>query len=93
MNITPAELDAFTKDFNLAVEWLQEKYDVTISLGSITYTENQFTSKMTVDNSRDPESIDRANFDMNVWRYAHLGLAKGMYNRVFIGADGQKQKP
>lgn len=91
MDITDnRQLSAFRVDFMMAVAELQEKYDVTISLGPISYTENQFTTKMTVDNGRDRTEIERANFDMNVWKYRHLGLEPGMYGRVFVANDGRK---
>ena len=91
MNIMEnGQLSAFRADFMKAVAELQEKYDVTISLGPITYTENQFTTKMTVDNGRDRVEIERANFDLNVWKYRHLGLEPGRYGRVFVGYDGRK---
>ncbi len=42
MNINPNELDRFRKDFIDAVAPLQDKYDITISLGKITYTADEF---------------------------------------------------
>lgn len=67
---------------------MQDKYDVTISLGNITYSEHDFSSKLTVKNGRDSEEIERHDFDMNVWKFEHLGFRPGMYRRVFIGANG-----
>ena len=90
MIINGNTLDEFSRDFRNVVESLQEKYDVTISLGPVTYWENGFSSKMTVYNGRDLAEIERREFDENVWKYAHLGLERGMYRRVFIGATGEK---
>ena len=90
MDITGKTLDEFRKDFAEAVKGLQDKYDVTISLGYITYEEDRFSTRMTVNNGQDPEYIARMNFDADVWKYMHLGLSQGMYKRVFIGADGMK---
>ena len=90
MNINPNELARFRADFKKAVEDLQEKYDVTISLGPISYNEDEFSAKMTVDNGRDPEAIERKDFDKNVWKYEHLGFTKGMYRRIFLAANGGK---
>ena len=42
MMITSNNLDAFRNDFNKAMADLQEKYDVTISLGNITFEEERF---------------------------------------------------
>ena len=89
MIISDENLRQFRKDFTAAVAPLQDKYDVTISLGSITYGENRFSGKMSVKNGRDKEDIAIADFDADVWRYEHLGLGPGMYNRVFKGPDGE----
>ena len=88
MEITRKSLDEFRKDFKEAMASLEEKYDVTVKLGSISFDENEFTSRMAVKNSRDPEKIARNDFDANVWKYEHLGFTTGMYKRIFIGGDG-----
>ena len=44
----------------------------------------------TVTNGRDTEEVARSAFDSNVWKYEHLGLYPGMYNRIFAGTDGKK---
>lgn len=90
MNINPNELTRFRADFKKMAEELQEKYDVTISLGSISYNEDEFSAKMTVNNGRDPEAIERKDFDKNVWKYEHLGFTKGMYRRIFLAANGAR---
>ena len=90
MVITDKELDAFRRDFAETVKGLQEKYDVTISLGSITYNDDRFSARITVNNGQDPEIIARKNFDTDVWKYEHLGLSQGMYKRVFTGMDEMK---
>lgn len=90
MEITNASLDAFIKDFRSSVADLERKYEVTISLGRITYEEERFTTKMTVINGLDPEEVARAAFDADVWKYEHLGLTQGMYNRLFIAVNGKR---
>ena len=90
MEINDKNLRAFRNDFMKAVEALEEQYDVSISMGNITYEEERFTAKITVNKGRDPEEIARAEFDANVWKFAHLGLAPGMYRRVFIGYTGER---
>ncbi len=89
MEITGKTVDVFRRDFEKAVFDLQSKYDVTIELGNITYWQDRFSAKLSVKNGRDPEMIARADFDNTVWKYAHLGLTKGMYNRIFKGIDGR----
>ena len=90
MEINKENLAAFLADFDQTIQVLQEKYDVTISLGRITYTEERFSGKLTITNGRDPEDAARSAFDADVWRFDHLGLRPGMYNRIFIGKDGKR---
>ena len=90
MDINKKTLGAFRTDFTQAMQALQEKYNVTISLGHITYSEERFTGKLTVTNGLDPEEAARNAFDADVWKFEHLGLREGMYNRVFIGEDGKR---
>lgn len=90
MEINIENLDIFRKEFKEAMLPLQEKYGVTISLGRITYLDERFSAKLTVTNGVDPDEVARNSFDADVWRYEHIGLRPGMYNRIFIGEDGQK---
>ena len=90
MEMTNENLKSFRKDFSEAMKSLEEKYQVTVSLGRITYDADVFSAKVTVTNGRDPEEVARSAFDSAVWKYEHLGLYPGMYNRVFIGTDGKK---
>ena len=90
MNINPNELDRFRKDFTEAMADLQDKYDITISLGSISYDADEFSAKMTVKNGRDKEEIERKDFDRDVWRFEYLGFQPGMYRRIFVGASGDR---
>ena len=90
MNINSSELDKFKEDFEVAMVSLQEKYDVTITLGPITYYKNDFSASLTVDNGRDPEEIRCRRFNRNVWKYKSLGFEEGMYRRIFI-ADDEKR--
>lgn len=90
MKINKETLPEFRKDFKEAVKALEEKYCITLQLGGITYSENQFTAKLTAVNGTDPDDVQRHAFDDNVWKFSHLGLEKGMYNRIFLGIDGKK---
>lgn len=92
MKIADEKLREFRDDFNMAMESLREKYDVTIELGRITYyTEDErFSAKLEVKNGRDKDLVERADFDANVWKFEHLGLTRGMYGRIGIGKDGER---
>ena len=80
----------FRKDFNAAMDALREKYNATISLGSISYDETSFSARLSVYSGRDKEDVAIAKFDANVWKFADLGLKPGMYKRIFIGRDGER---
>jgi hypothetical protein len=90
MEMNNSTLNSFRRDFKKAVLSLQEKYGVTISLGRISYNDEMFSAKLTVVNGQDPEEVARHKFDTDVWKYDYLGLTPGMYNRVFLGTDGQR---
>lgn len=90
MIINNSSLDAFENDFFEAVKPLEEKYGVTISLGRITYYEEHFSCKLDVVNGREKEDVKVNEFDALVYKYSHIGLGKGMYNRIFISTSGKK---
>jgi hypothetical protein len=90
MEMNNSTLNSFRRDFKKAVLSLQEKYDVTISLGRISYNDEMFSAKLTVVNGQDPEEVTRHKFDTDVWKYDYPGLTPGMYNRVFLGTDGMR---
>lgn len=90
MNINPNELDDFLIDLMKATVELEQKYDVTISVGRISYDQDEFTTRLTVKNGHDKEQIKRIDFDKNVWKYEYLGFTKGMYRRIFLAADGRR---
>ena len=66
MKISKGSLMGFRKDFKEAMASLEEKYDITVLLGSMTYNADGFSSRLEVKNSRDPEIIARNDFDANV---------------------------
>lgn len=90
MEITDHNLDLFRADFKEAVRDLENKYDVTIKLGRITYDENQFYARMTVDNGQDPDLIEEHNFDSEVWKFEDIGLKEGMYRQMFLNRKGER---
>ena len=63
MNVTPEFLDDFRREFDEAVETLCEKYGISMKLGRITYEHERFSATLSVNMTRDPEDIARANFD------------------------------
>ncbi len=90
MEINNDSLKEFRADFKEAMKTLEEKYDVTIRLGGITYYTNHFQSTLTVDNGRDPEKIAENRFDEDVLDYPETGLRPGMYRQIFVGNNGRK---
>lgn len=90
MDINGKTLDAFRADLKEALAPLEDKYCVTITLGRITYEAERFSGKLTVENGRDPDEVERNRFDADVWKFEDLGLKPGMFNRIFIGIDGER---
>ena len=90
MQVTKELLDAFEKDFMKAMGPLQEKYGVSVSLGRITYEEERFSARLTVNMASDPEDVARANFDAEAWKFEDIGIQPGMYRRIYRGADGRE---
>jgi hypothetical protein len=90
MNINNKTLHEFGNDLRDALAPLEDKYGVTIRFGNISYTEERFTTKLTVTNGQNIEDVERCSFDADVWKFGHLGLERGMFNRVFLTPDGQK---
>ena len=90
MIITGDSVDEFRKDFDKAMSALQEKYDITINLGIITYYSDRFSARLEVKNSRNAYQIASSDFDANVWKFEDIGFQKGMYMRVFVGEDGER---
>ncbi|MBQ9325547.1 MAG: hypothetical protein IJ246_07240 [Clostridia bacterium] len=87
MEITSETLQRFHEDFSKAVQSLEEKYDCSISLGRITYSDTSFSAKLTVNSSRDSERIAENRFDQDVWKFSDSGLQPGMYRRIVVGKD------
>ena len=46
-NFTPATLENIRKDFTAAMAALEAKYGVKVNMGKITYSEKEFTAKLT----------------------------------------------
>ena len=90
MKINAETLDQFRADFNKAMKELEEKYDLTINLGMISYWEDRFTAPLEANAGRDPELIARAAFDRNVWKLEAYGIREGMYMRIFVGKDKRR---
>ena len=90
MNINPNEIEKFRTDLLEAVSGLSQKYDVTISIGQISYDQDEFSTRLTVKNGQDKEEIERKDFDKNVWRYESIGFAKGMYRRIFVAVNDKR---
>jgi hypothetical protein len=90
MAINKETVEQFRADFNKAMEELEEKYDLTIKLGTISYWKDHFTAPLEANAGRDPEQIARAAFDRNVWKVAEYGVKEGMYMRIFVGRDKRR---
>ncbi|HCW22286.1 MAG TPA: hypothetical protein DGX96_01045 [Lachnospiraceae bacterium] len=88
MEMTGDQIDAFRKDFNEAMKALEEKYDITLRLGTITYYKDYFESTLHAEKGRDPEKIAEQQFDRDALYYQYDGIHPGMYRQVFVSPKG-----
>ena len=69
MQITKPNLRSFREDFAQAVKDLEQKYNVQMKLGSISYDSDSFTSRLTVNNKRadglSPEAVAFKSYARN----------------------------
>jgi hypothetical protein len=82
---TKPELKNFREDFQQAVKELETKYGVTIELGSISYTSNDFHAKMevkkkVVEGIEGNVSHDQFEFEKYCF---FVGLTKDFYGKQF----------
>ena len=78
---TTSELKTFRVDFDKAVTELAKKYDVKIGLGSISYGDHEFTSRLTVTrNSIGGVNTDKIDFENYCILY---GLEKTDFGKSF----------
>ncbi|MBQ9308324.1 MAG: hypothetical protein IJ229_10395 [Clostridia bacterium] len=90
MMVTQELLHDFRKDLELAVKPLCEKYQMAISLGNITYGDECFSLKVSATLGTDPESVARARFDDDAWKFQDIGIHAGMYKQIFVGDNGKE---
>ena len=82
MKMNDTQFNYFRSDFEIAMKHLKEKYGVEIELGRISYDNDSFTSKLSVDNK--PEggiSVAQKNWEDNAPRY---GFSKDDFGKSFI---------
>ena len=82
--ITRTILRQFRTDFEDAVKDLETKYNVSLSLGSISYSDKEFHGKLTADvvNPETGKSVDKDK--ENFMKYCHVfGLAVTDYGKTF----------
>ena len=71
MDITKKTLGAFRIDFKSAVKALEGQYGVMVELGNISYTDNSFTSKVTVINGLSEKEVEQNIFAHSLDRYGY----------------------
>ena len=73
-------LDNFRKDFDKAMEALEQQYGFVIELGRITYTPTSFTGKLEVHEGESKDDVNEQEFK----KYCHMyGLSYDDYDRRF----------
>lgn len=82
----------FRKDFSEAVKEIEEKYGITIGIGNITYSAEEFHCKLTGEVKRtEDEQAEKGKkeFDAFARMYPWYKLKPEMYNAEVEGADGK----
>ena len=89
--ITPVMVDNFRTDFESAVKVLEQKYNVKVDLGSITYNSTSFRAKVTVnDKSANPAEVFAAK--ASKWKMCGQGIKADWYGKFFTSSEGKKYK-
>ncbi len=88
MEITRETLKAFRKDLESAVADLEKKYEVVLEFGSISYSQNSFSVKLTATKGANDADAERHKFISNVWAVARYGLGADDYGRKFSTMNG-----
>ncbi len=90
MEMTKENFKAFRKDLKTAVAELEKKYGIVIGTGgSISYTDNSFSMKLTVTNGTDASEAEKIEFANNIYAVASYGLTEKDYGRKFTNAKGK----
>lgn len=85
----------FREDFAEAVKGLEEKYVITLSIGNITYSQEEFHTKLTGEIKRtasEQEDKNRKEFESFVKMHPQYKLKPEMYNAELEAYDGEKYK-
>lgn len=80
MKFDKTNLKAMREDFQLAMKDFEKKYNVSVVMGNISYSELEFHAKVTVTSKeKNSEDNERAEFERNCRMY---GLTKEDYGRI-----------
>ena len=90
--MTPANLRKFKEEFLEALSTVEKKYGVSVSVGKITYSEDTFTTKITVSNGSADE-VERREFEKYVEYYSRYGLTKAHYGKKFTHSKPERRLP
>lgn len=88
MDINKTTLKAFREDFKNVIKTLEDKYELTIELGGITYDSSGFHVKMEATSGSSDEA-ERTKFEKAAMSFKYYGITADMYNKEFVGRDGK----
>ncbi len=91
MTISKTTLKAFREDFKNVVKTLEDKYELTIELGSISYDNSGFHVRMEATSGSSDEA-EKIKFEKAAQSFKYYGITADMYNKEFIGKDGKKYR-
>lgn len=87
MKMSTQNLRLFREDFANEMKKLEEKYHISIKLGNIRYSEEDFTAKLTATNQTSVKS-PKEQFEEESKYFRGLGVMPNMYGKLFRGIDG-----
>lgn len=87
MKMSTQNLRLFREDFTNEMKKLEEKYHITIKLGNIRYSEEDFTAKLTATN-QPAVKTPKEQFEEDAKYFRGFGVMPNMYGKIFRGIDG-----
>lgn len=86
MKMSTQNLRLFREDFTNEMKKLEEKYHITIKLGDIRYSEEDFTAKLTATNQTAVKT-PKEQFEEDAKYFRDFGVMPNMYGKIFRGMD------
>ena len=87
MEMNAKNIRNLTNDIMNMLSTLEEKYDVKINFGNVSYNEDEFHTKLTVMNTKSIKTEEEQFYENCIY---YPMIDKDMYRKEFQGRDGKK---